>query len=353
MFGMLKIGYSIYHKIVSPIHNYVAEHDSLLQLNLIIPLKPIQNYLMKSLKHNEIYGTWATLLLPIEADDSINYQKLADQIDVLIASGVNGIYSNGTAGEFYNQTEAEFDQISELLADKCTKADMPFQIGCCHMSPMLSLERVKRAVQLKPGAIQVIMPDWFPPTMPEMINFMQRISEAASSIGLVLYNPGHAKAKLVPEDFQTIKNAGVNLVGCKTAGGDEQWYQKMKTLNPELSVFIPGHRLATGIGLGAHGAYSNAACINPKGAQAWYHMMAGDMAAALELQGRIQQFIFNYIVPYITEQKYSDQAVDKLMAAVGGWCDAGTRLRWPYNWIDPGEVKVLRTVCKNIIPEFF
>jgi 4-hydroxy-tetrahydrodipicolinate synthase len=47
---------------------------------------------------------------------------------------VSGIYSNGTAGEFYNQTEDEFDQISFLLAEKCNKVQMPFQIGCSHMN---------------------------------------------------------------------------------------------------------------------------------------------------------------------------------------------------------------------------
>lgn len=308
---------------------------------------------MDALKSNKIYGNWATPLLPIEADDSINYQKLADEIDIIIAAGVNGIYCNGTAGEFYNQTEAEFDKISEILAEKCTKANIPFQIGCSHMSPKISLERLKRILPLKPGAIQVILPDWYPPGMPEVIAYLKLMADTAGDIGLVLYNPGHAKKKLTPEDFYEIKQTGINLVGCKLGGGDQEWYKKMKALNPELALFTPGHRLATGIGLGANGSYSNVACINPKAAQKWYEMMFTDMAAALEMQERIQQFIVQYIIPYITEKGYSDQAVDKFMAAIGGWFDAGTRLRWPYRWIDETEVKSMRTVCKNILPEFF
>lgn len=117
---------------------------------------------MEALKSDEIFGNWATILLPVENDDSINYQKLNEEIDILIDARVNGIYCNGTAGEFYNQTEGEFDKISELLAQKCSMANMPFQIGCCHMSPKISLERLKRILPLKPGAIQVILPDWYP-----------------------------------------------------------------------------------------------------------------------------------------------------------------------------------------------
>jgi 4-hydroxy-tetrahydrodipicolinate synthase len=308
---------------------------------------------VKALKSQEIYGNWAIPLLPIEEDESINFEKLSEEIDVLIAAGVNGIYCNGTAGEFYNQTEEEFDKISSLLAEKCSAAQMPFQIGCSHMSPKISLERLKRILPLKPGAIQVILPDWYPPSMDEIISYLQKMSDAASNIGLVLYNPGHAKRKLSPEDFCEIQKHNINLVGCKVGGGDEAWYTKMKMLNPELSLFVPGHRLATGIGLGAHGSYSNVACLNPKVAQAWYESMLLDMKSALELEGRIQLFINTYVIPYITDKKYSDQAVDKLLAAIGGWANVGTRLRWPYQWIEEKEVKKMRTICKDILPEFF
>lgn len=308
---------------------------------------------MEALKSDEIFGNWATILLPVENDDSINYQKLNEEIDILIDARVNGIYCNGTAGEFYNQTEGEFDKISELLAQKCSMANMPFQIGCCHMSPKISLERLKRILPLKPGAIQVILPDWYPPGMPEVISFLQVMADTAYPTGLVLYNPGHAKKKLTPEDFYEIKQVGIPLVGCKLGGGDETWYKKMKTLNPELSLFTPGHRLATGISLGASGSYSNVACINPKAAQVWYQSMLTDMGSALEMQGRIQSFIIDHIVPYITQKNYSDQAVDKFMAAIGGWCNTGTRLRWPYKWIDESEIKAMRKICKNLLPEFF
>lgn len=308
---------------------------------------------MEALTKSDIYGTWATLMLPIDTDDEINYQKLGAQIDNLISSGIAGIYSNGTAGEFYNQTEEEFDRVSQLLAEKCDAANMPFQIGCCHMSPKISLERLKRILDLKPGAIQVILPDWYPPSMTEVISYLRKMTDTASGIGLVLYNPGHAKKKLTPEEFQQIARSGVNLVGCKLGGGDEEWYKRMTGLNPGLSLFTPGHKLATGIGFGAHGSYSNVACINPSAAQKWYKQMLDDREGAMELQQRIQIFIVDYIIPYITKKNYSDQAVDKLMACIGGWADIGTRLRWPYRSIGESEVESLRKVCRSLLPEFF
>lgn len=308
---------------------------------------------MQPLRSNEIYGTWGTTLLPIKEDDSIDYFKLETCLDTLIASGINGIYSNGTASEFYNQREEEFDKISALLAEKCNKANLPFQIGCSHTSPIITLERIRKIKVFAPGAIQVILPDWYPPTMPEIISYLKVLEAAADPIGLVLYNPPHAKKTLTPKDFHEIQQAGISLVGCKVLDGDKKWYEEMKTFVPNLSVFVPGHHLATGIQFGANGSYSNVACINPKAAQEWYEMMHNDLDKALELQSRIQAFINDHILPLITEEKYSSAAIDKFLASLTKWADAGTKLRWPYQGVDASRIAKVAEAGRQIIPEFF
>jgi len=308
---------------------------------------------MIPLNAHEIFGNWATLLLPLNADDSINYKQLEHQIDVLIACRVNGIYSNGTAGEFYNQTEEEFDKVQAILASKCNAAAMPFQIGCSHMSPKLSLERIKRSKKFLPSAMQVVLPDWFVPSMPGIISFLKVMTEAADPVGLILYNPPQAKRKLSPGDFAEILNAGIPLMGCKVAGGDSQWYREMKNLPVRLSVFIPGHHLATGISHGAHGAYSNVACLHPAFAQRWYDDIKTGNKNSFELQDRIQRFMDECIVPYIRDEGYSNQAVDKFMAAVGGWSTISTQLRWPYRSIPEEHILPMRKKCADLLPEVF
>lgn len=310
---------------------------------------------MKSLVFNEIYGNWATLLLATDQDGEIDFSKLADEIDVLIAAGSNGIYSNGTAGEFYAQSEDEFDNISDLLASKCEKAGMPFQIGVSHMSPQISLERLKRICHLRPGAVQVILPDWFPVTLEESIHFLQKMEDEAQGISLILYNPPHAKKKLSPEAWAVLKKHIPSLQGLKVfdQNADPEWYRQVNEHKAGLSVFIPGHRLATGIRMGAHGAYSNMACLNPFAAQKWFGMIQSDPEAALELEVRINQFMSTLIAPFITDLHYPNHACDRFMAMLGGWADVGDTLRWPYRSIPCILADEIRGKAISIIPEFF
>lgn len=308
---------------------------------------------MEPLHSGQLRGNWPTIALPINADNSIDLGRLAEGIDILLAMGVDGVYSNGTTGEFYNQTETEFDTVQQLFAEKCEAAGVPFQIGVSAMNPTVSLERLQRVKQLQPGAVQVILPDWFPLTDQEAVAFLQRMAESAAPIGLVLYNPPQAKRRLLPDDFGRLKAAVPALIGVKVAAGDTEWYARMAQHMQDLAVFVPGHTLATGYRLGAHGAYSNVACIHPGAAQRWYDQMQSDLAGALELEERIQQFLNTHIHPFISEQGYPNQAVDKLLMAIGGWADWGTRLRWPYRWIPASEADRLRPLARDLIPEFF
>ncbi len=310
---------------------------------------------MKPLNHNEIFGNWATLLLATDLKGNIDYSKLEDEIDILISSQPNGIYSNGTAGEFYSQTEEEFVQVSEMLALKCERANIPFQIGVSHMSPQISLERLKLIKHLKPGAVQLILPDWFPVTIEEAIIFLKKIEEEAEGISLVLYNPPHAKKVMKPEEWQILKSNVSTLQGVKVFDNnlDEDWYRSMRDNSGNLSVFIPGHHLATGITLRASGAYSNVACLNPFAAQKWFDMTQTDLPGALELEARINRFMSELISPFITKHRFPNHACDRFMAIVGAWADVGANLRWPYKSIPENLAEPIREQAKKLIPEFF
>jgi 4-hydroxy-tetrahydrodipicolinate synthase len=305
------------------------------------------------LRAHQLRGNWATLLLPINPDDSIDYGRLAGELEALIAAGVDGIYTNGTAGEFHTLSEAEFDDLHSLVAELCHRAAMPFQIGASDMSAQISLDRIRRAAQFQPAAFQVILADWFPLKEPEMVACLAGMAAAADPIGLVLYNPPHAKVVLTPAQIGRLRAAVPGLIGVKVADGDAAWYAEMRDHCQGLAVFVPGHHLATGIANGAAGAYSNMACLSPAGSQRWHQQMLADLPAALELEQRIRRFLDEQIMPFGIRDGFSNPALDKLLAAIGGWADVGTRLRWPYRWIEPAEAGRLRPIARSLLPELF
>jgi 4-hydroxy-tetrahydrodipicolinate synthase len=308
---------------------------------------------MEPLRASEIKGTWATLLLPINVDDGIDFGRLEVQVDYLVRSGVAGIYAHGTAGEFYSLTDREFTQVNALLAQRCEGAGLPFQIGGCFPTPQIALQRARQAAQFRPGAVQVILPDWYPPTLQESIAFLEGIAEAIAPVPLVLYNPPHAKRVLEAEDFLALCERVPTVVGIKVGGGDEGWYERMRPLGNRLSIFVPGHTLATGYSRGAAGSYSNVACLQPAGAVRWNRLMQTDWAAARGIEMQIQEFMQSYVIPFRDRQGRSNMALDKLLACVGDWAPLGTRLRWPYAGVDEQEVARLRIVARESIPFLF
>ncbi|MGZ2385891.1 dihydrodipicolinate synthase family protein [Rhizobium brockwellii] len=301
-----------------------------------------------------IGGNWASLLLPIAADDSIEFDKLGEEIDILIDAGVDGIYSNGTAGEFHNQTEAEFDRIQAMLAERCRASSTPFVIGACQPDPLIMLNRVRRAAALDPRAIQVILPDWWPLTDAEAVDFLKRAAEVAEGIQLILYNPPHAKRMLAPRDLGMVCAAVPEVIGIKLADGDASWYAEARRHLSGLSLFVPGHHLATGTKEGvAAGSFSNVACLSPRGAQTWTVSMRNDIDAALDLERRICTFMDAHIVPFRQEFGYSNAALDKLLSAIGNWGPVDTRLRFPYRSIDMAEAIRLRRIARFELPVLF
>ncbi|ACI58031.1 dihydrodipicolinate synthetase (plasmid) [Rhizobium leguminosarum bv. trifolii WSM2304] len=304
--------------------------------------------------HPAIGGNWASLLLPIAADDNIEFDKLGEEIDILIDAGVDGIYSNGTAGEFHNQTEEEFDRIQQMLAERCEASSMPFVIGACQPDPRIMLNRISRAAALDPRAIQVILPDWWPLTDAEAVDFLIRAAEAAGGIPLILYNPPHAKRVLAPKELGMVCAAVPAVIGVKLADGDASWYAETRRHLSGLSLFVPGHHLATGIKQGiAAGSFSNVACLSPRGAQLWTLSIRSDLDAALELERRICEFMDAHIVPFRQQLGYSNAALDKLLSAIGNWGPVGTRLRFPYRSIDMAEAIRLRGIARSELPDLF
>ena len=112
---------------------------------------------------SDLRGVWATVLLPVRDDESIDFDRLAVALDHVLASGVHGVYTNGTAGEFHTLTDAEYDRLHALVAERCTsgRRAVPAR-GEPSQRPAVPRTGSPAPPRLRPGAIQVVLPDWLP-----------------------------------------------------------------------------------------------------------------------------------------------------------------------------------------------
>jgi dihydrodipicolinate synthase/N-acetylneuraminate lyase len=306
-----------------------------------------------SLTASDLRGVWATVLLPVRDDESIDFDRLAVALDHVLASGVHGVYTNGTAGEFHTLTEVEYDRLHALVAQRCAAVGVPFQLGASHPSGQLSLDRIARAAALRPGAIQVVLPDWLPLGPDEVRAAVERMAAVAGGVPLVLYNPPYAKTQVPPELFGKLADDVPALVGVKVPGGDDTWFARMAdAVGDRLAVFVAGHTLASGHARGAAGAYSNVACLSPTGAARWYAQITTDLPAALAFEQRLRGFLDTHIGP-LARAGYCDPALDKTLAAIGGWAPVGTRVRWPHRWVPEEAIPALRAAAEAAVPELF
>jgi dihydrodipicolinate synthase/N-acetylneuraminate lyase len=299
---------------------------------------------------SDLHGVWSTALLPLRDDDTIDLPRLADDLDYLVAARPHGIYVHGSAGEFQTLSVEEYQQINTMVATRCADTDTPFQIGASHPSGQESLDRIRIARQYAPGAIQVILPDWLPLSPADVARAVRAFAAAADPIPLVLYNPPHAKTIITPDDYGQLATTIPSLIGIKVAGGDPSWHRRMRESVPQLAVFVAGHRLGRELPLGAKGSYSNIACLSPRGARTWYDQTVRRAQSAQNLQRRVDEFFALQLTP-LRRAGYSAPALDKFLAAIGGWAMCGLRIRWPHSGVPDEAVPSARERAEQLIPE--
>ena len=307
---------------------------------------------MEPLTQATLQGTWSTLLLPLNDREEILWDQIGNQLNALANAGVDGIYFNGTACEFFSQSNEEFLQLARTTAKFCESKGIPFQIGASHAHATESLRRIEQTRELNPGAFQVILPEWTPHSWREIVRFLQKMIAAAAPIPLVIYNPPNARKVLTPVEWNQLASEVDGVIGIKVAGGDAAWHDEMKAAAKTLSVFVAGIRLASGVIHGcARGSYSNLACLSPGGAVRWARLIQEDPKLALDQEAEIQSVFKTAMDPY--RGKFSNSALDKALAAAGGWAGISPALRWPLTSIPASDIEGLSIHFRQGLPYLF
>lgn len=307
---------------------------------------------MTPLARQDLRGVWGTVLPPW-AGDRLDSDALRTQIEALLEAGLDGIYAHGTAGEPHALSDEELTAVDEAVATAAGERGIPFQLGTGRTDVAAALIRIRQLRELVPGAIQIVLPGWIAPQGSEVLRWLEMAAEAADPIPLVLYNPPHAKQVLDPEALAMLVAQVPAIVGVKVGAGGSEWYSRAERLIELTAVFVPGHALATGYARGAAGSYSNIAALSPRGAVAWWDILREDEDAGIELEQRISGFFERHIAP-LQLKSYSNPALDRFLAVVGGWSGlSSTQIRSPYRSVPHALVGPAHAEARNTLPELF
>ncbi len=238
-------------------------------------------------------GAGVALVTPMNADGSVNYDKLAELIEFQIAGGTDCILTCGTTGEASTMSEEEHMDVVRFTIEKVNHR-VPVIAGtgsnCTETAVKLSMQ----AEQAGADGVLLVTPYYNKATQGGLI---QHFTAVASKVKIpcILYNiPSRTGVTIQPETMAYLYNNVENIVGVKDATGNISMTTKLMTLVDEDFCLYSGDddEVIPVLSVGGAGVFSVLSNIAPQQVHdmcaSWF---AGDVKAALKEQLRAYDLI--------------------------------------------------------------
>ncbi|SHK82158.1 4-hydroxy-tetrahydrodipicolinate synthase [Roseovarius marisflavi] len=163
-------------------------------------------------------GIYTPVITPYFEDFSPNLDALAETIEFLIASGVNGIITGGSTGENYAQTVPERVDLARFTHDQI-KGRVPLVVGTGAMLTQDSIALAEAAREIGADAILLASPPYSVPTDRE--NALNALAiDKAANLPVMLYNYPHRTGTMMGPEFLDRVGRSRNFCGIKESSGD-------------------------------------------------------------------------------------------------------------------------------------
>jgi 4-hydroxy-tetrahydrodipicolinate synthase len=163
-------------------------------------------------------GIYTPVITPHHADDSIDRDALAAQIEYLIAAGVHGLINGGSTGEYYAQTLEERLEVAsfvkEVVGDR-----LPLIVGTVAIRLPDSIAVAEHAAKIGAAALLVGSPPYSVPT--ERENALNALAiDRAADLPIMLYNYPGRMGITMGEEFLDRVGRSRNFCAIKESSGD-------------------------------------------------------------------------------------------------------------------------------------
>ena len=163
-------------------------------------------------------GLWVPQLTAFDADGSVNYKKVADFTDTLIANGANGIVAVGTTGENYALTLEERAKVTETIV-KAAAGRVEVIAGVGGMATAEAINQAKAVVAAGAQGIMLAAPAYSLPTPEELVVHIKAVV-ATYNLPTCLYDYPARTGTPFNEDSLDGLVGQPHILGIKEASGD-------------------------------------------------------------------------------------------------------------------------------------
>ena len=165
-------------------------------------------------------GAGVALITPMNADGSVNYDKLEEILEQQIAGGTDAIISCGTTGEASTLSEKEHVDCIRFTCEKVA-GRIPVIAGTGSNSTQTAVMLTKEAVEAGADGLLLVTPYYNKSTQNGLKEHFRAIAGEASDRPILLYNiPGRTGVKIEAGTVVDLWKNVPNIVGVKDATGD-------------------------------------------------------------------------------------------------------------------------------------
>ena len=206
------------------------------------------------------------MVTPFRDDERLDCSAWQVLIDMLIASGVDGLFVGGSSGEFCSMGIEE-RAVALRFCQQAVAGRVPIiaNVGCITTRDTIALGQ--QAVAIGADALAVITPYYIRPTQQELTDHLVEVCRAVR-IPVLAYNfPFHGGVELAAETLTAVAMKSPNLAGVKDSSGrmDLALAYLNAVTDREFAVFTGGdHLMLAALEAGCAGAITAAANIAPK-----------------------------------------------------------------------------------------
>jgi 4-hydroxy-tetrahydrodipicolinate synthase len=238
--------------------------------------------------HRPLHGVVPALVTPFKENERIDYGAWQTMIDLLIASGVHGLFVAGSQGEFYS-LDMEERTVAMRFTRQAIAGRVPVyaNVGCITTRDTVALALQAQALDV--DAIVVVTPYYVMPSQPELVEHYVEVCRAVR-LPVMAYNfPLHGGVAIEPETLGRIAALCPNLIGIQDSSDrlEQALVYRKAVPDRDFVVFTAAdHLFLPALDGGCSGTVTASANLAPKLFVDLYEAFrAGNRVEAERLQG--------------------------------------------------------------------